>query len=88
MYGFIARLDKYKQNPETSPFYNMPTIISDGSSAVGCFTCLHEFHEARKAAYFKPSTALFDMFILVSSRYIYWGKPQFGILSYWLRQRP
>lgn len=33
----------------------MNTIIPEDSSAVGRYTCLHEFHEARKAAYFKPT---------------------------------
>lgn len=57
----------------------MNTIIPEDLSVVGRYTCLHEFHEARKAAYFKPP-ARFDMFILVSSRYIYWEKPRSGSL--------
>lgn len=57
----------------------MNTIISQDLSAVGRYGCLHEFREARKAAYFKP-TVRSDMFILVSSRYIYWGKPRSGAL--------
>lgn len=68
-----------KISTATSSPPSMNTIISQDLSAVGRYGCLHEFHEARKAAYFKP-TARSDMFILVSSRYIYWGKPRSGSL--------
>lgn len=51
----------------------MNTIIFQDLSADGRRTCLHEFHEARKAAYFKPA----------SLRYVY-----LGLISIYLLEKP
>lgn len=51
----------------------MNTIIFQDLYADGRLACLHEFHEARKAAYFKPA----------SLRYVY-----LGLISIYLLGKP
>lgn len=65
----------------------MNTIIPEDLSAVGRYTCLHEFHEARKAAYFKPTArSLRYVYLGLISIYLL-GKATIGMSPYWFQRR-